>query len=197
MDIERLMAFLRLTHAFQLIERRLNRPGDERLENDAEHSYQLALAAWFVNDAKHLGLDTDKLIRFALVHDLPETYAGDTFAFTTDASERASKESREAEATARIAEELPEFPELIETIHAYERRDTPEAKLVYALDKLLPTMNNFMDGGRTWRREGISLQMMRDYKADKIAESPAIAEYFDAMTALIAESPELMAADQD
>lgn len=192
MDIERLLAFLKLTHAFQLTERRLNRPGDDRLENDAEHSFQLALAAWFINDTHKLGLDTDRLIRFALVHDLPEVYAGDTFAFTTDQDERDSKEAREAAATARIASEFPEFPGLTETIHAYERRDTPEAKLVYALDKLLPTANNYVDGGRTWHREGITLAMMSAYKADKIAESPVIAQYYREIVALIERDPKLM-----
>jgi putative hydrolase of HD superfamily len=65
-------------------------------ENDTEHSYNLAMTAWYLA-AYFPELDKNKLIRYALVHDLVEIHAGDTFAFG-DAKHIASKSEREAAA---------------------------------------------------------------------------------------------------
>ncbi len=191
MELKRLLDYLDLIHQFQRIDRRVMRPGEDRLENDAEHSYQLAMMAWYLNDAEGFGMDTGKLLRYALAHDLVEVYAGDTFAYTTDAAERASKESREAAAAEKISEEFPEFGSLKDTIHTYEKREDREAKFIYALDKLMPTLGIYLDGGRTWHREGVTLAMIKEYKANKIAESPEVETYFNELVSLLEQKPEL------
>jgi len=189
MDLAHLFGFLDLLERFRVVERRVRHRGEERLENDVEHSYQLAMAAWYVNEAGSLGLDTGLLLRYALAHDLVEAYAGDTPAYTRDAQERASKDAREAAAAERIAAEFPEFSELHDMIHAYEQRNDEEARFVYALDKLLPIINVYQDEGRTWHFEGVTLAMTRAYKAEKIAESPVVDKYFQELVALLEKNP--------
>ncbi len=143
--IERLIELQTMLLQFRAIERSLLSIGhkDGRVaENDAEHSYALAMAAWFL--AAHFPkLDSGKLIRYALAHDLLEIHAGDTSVFA-DKEMLASKAEREAQAVAQLAREWADFPELVEAIRAYEARDSEEAKFVYALDKVMPIiLNNY------------------------------------------------------
>lgn len=191
MQLDSVFRYLDLLDAFQKVDRRVTRRGEDRFENDAEHSYQLAMTAWYLNEADSLGMDTGLILRFALAHDLVEAHAGDTPAFTTDQAERDTKDAREAAAAARLREEFPEFPVLHGTIATYEHRDSREARFVYALDKLLPIINSYLDEGRTWHRERVTFAMMRAYKADKIAESPEANAYFQELLALLEEQPGL------
>lgn len=167
------------------------RRGEDRLENDAEHSYQLAMTAWYLNNSEQLKLDTGLLLGYALVHDLVEVHAGDTYAYTRDAGERESKEAREAAAAEQIAADFPEFPELHELLRRYEERADREARFIYALDKLLPILNIYQDSGRSWHREGVTLQMIRDYKTSKVAVSPEVEPYFQELMAILESQPSL------
>ncbi len=190
MELGRIFAFMGLLSQFQRIDRQIMRHGEDRLENDAEHSYQLAMAAWYINDSEQLGLDASRLVRYALAHDLVEVYAGDTFAYAS-AEERASKETREAAAAERIAREFPEFSDLHAIIHEYESRANREARFVYALDKLLPVISIYLDEGRTWHLNGVTLQMIRDHKTEKIALSPEVEPYFAELVSVLESQPSL------
>jgi 5'-deoxynucleotidase YfbR-like HD superfamily hydrolase len=62
---------------FANIERQITWPqGEERMENDAEHSFSLALVGMALGE--QIGLDPQKIAYYATIHDLPELYAGDT-----------------------------------------------------------------------------------------------------------------------
>lgn len=191
MELQRLIDYIELTHRFQRIERRVSRVGEERFENDAEHSYQLAMAAWYLNEADGLGMDTGKLLRYALAHDFVEVYAGDTFAYTRDAQARATKAAREEAAAARLRAELPAFSDLHDFVHAYEAHADREARFVYALDKILPTINIYLDSGRDWHTDLITLDMIRAYKTSKVAVSPEIVPYFEELMGLLVAQPGL------
>ena len=84
MKIQDLIEFTKFTHSFQQIKRVIYANGEDRNENDAEHSYQLAMACWLVVETKKLKLDLNKIVKYALVHDLVEIYAGDTYFYSTD-----------------------------------------------------------------------------------------------------------------
>lgn len=55
--------------------------GSDRAENDVEHSYSVAILCWYLNDKLKLNLDIAKVLKYALVHDFPEVYAGDVNTF--------------------------------------------------------------------------------------------------------------------
>ena len=65
----------------------LSKHTPRRLENSAEHSWHLAMACWAV--AQHFKLDVnhEKLLKLALVHDLGEIDAGDTFLYADKRSQ--------------------------------------------------------------------------------------------------------------
>ena len=73
-------------------------------------------------------------------------------------------------------------------IGEYEERKNPESRFIYALDKLQPTLNIYLDGGRSWRRDGVTLQMILNYKNDLIAKVPELKQYFDELIFLIKQN---------
>ncbi|MEK7662393.1 MAG: HD domain-containing protein [Patescibacteria group bacterium] len=183
--LDKLIKFSKLLNDFRKVERALRVHGEDRRENDVEHSYQLAMLAWFLAVETSADLDINLVIKYAMVHDLVEVYAGDTYAYTTDKSERESKEKREKDAAVRLRKEFPEFEELHSLILRYNERGDNESRFVYALDKVHATLNIYTDGGRTWREKGITIDMIVGYKKDKIALSPEIKIYFDELIELL------------
>lgn len=187
-DIHRLIDFHRLLLQFQAIERVIHVPSSSqsdqlRWENDTEHSYNLTMTAWFL--CKHFPvLDSNKVIRYALAHDMVEVHAGDTYIYA-DQQQLATKASREAAALKQLEQEWSDFPDLLETIHAYEARTDQEAKFVYALDKIMPIMTIFIHEGHTWQTEKITLDMLDKVKRNKVALSPEIAPYYDQLYDLL------------
>jgi len=156
-DISRLLEFQKLLLQFSQIERVTHRQIQQKefiLENDAEHSYTLALTAWFLCEY-FPELDRDLVIRIALVHDLVEIHAGDTYIYAAP-SVIATKDGREVAAFATLKDEWADFPEMLEHIQEYKKRESPEARFVYALDKIMPIMQIYIHDGYTWKQEGIT-----------------------------------------
>ncbi len=109
-----------------------------RQENDAEHSFSLGLAAICIAPLVDPALDTALVAKYALIHDLPEIYAGDVSVYARE-EERADKARRESEARERLAKNFGDlFPGLISALDAYTSLGDRESRFVYALDKLLP-----------------------------------------------------------
>lgn len=185
MNLERLLTFARMQMEFQKVERVLRVPGmPDRWENDAEHSYNLAMMAWYIVTSEQLDLDVDRVIKYGMIHDLVEVYAGDTYIYgSTD--ELASKHEREAAAAQRLAEEFPDFPDLHTLIETYEKREDAESRFIYALDKLQPIIHIYLDDGATWKEVGITLAMAIENKTPKIAVSPEIKEYYDELMLIL------------
>jgi putative hydrolase of HD superfamily len=123
-----------------------------RRENDAEHSWHLALMAMVLKEyALSDDVDIDRVIRMCLVHDLVEIYAGDTFCY--DKQGARDKEQREREAADKLFAILPdgqgaEYRTLWEEFDAME---TPDAKYAAAADRLQPLLNNYINKGNTWK----------------------------------------------
>jgi len=192
-DIHRLLELQRLFALFNQIERGVHRKHNDDFvaENDVEHSYSLAMTAWYLSKW-FPELDQSLVIRYALAHDLVETYAGDTFAFAPD-DELDSKQAREKVAFKTLEKEWHDFEDLLESIKAYETRDSNEARFVYALDKIMPIMQVFIHEGYSWKVHSISAEKIHAYKIDKIALSPEIKPYFDQLHELLLKHPEIIA----
>jgi putative hydrolase of HD superfamily len=193
--LDELLDFIRLTHQFREVERKVFMPNSDRQENDSEHCYQLAMTAWLIIERNYLPLNLCRVLQQALTHDLPETIAGDTF-FYASAEERRLKTEREREAIVQLKQMFPDFTGLHTSLDEYEDRQTPEAKFVYALDKLLPAINIYLDGGRTWQREGITLDQLLSNKEARIAYSPEVLAYFHSFSQLLRDDAQMFASVQ-
>ena len=78
MNLDSVLQFCRLLMQFQAVERYGTEAPKGFRENDAEHSYSLAMMSWYIISTAKLDLDLQKSIQYSLAHDLVEVYAGDT-----------------------------------------------------------------------------------------------------------------------
>ncbi len=192
MELDGIFKFLKLTHDFQKVERVIFVNGLDRKENDVEHSYQLAMLGWYITSTQKLNLNIDLVIKYGMLHDLVEVYAGDTYLFDKDPTVHESKVQREAEALEKLKIEFSEFPEMTETISAYEKRDDEESQFIYALDKIIPPLNIYLDEGRTWKKHDISFKQLFDSKVEKVAAHPEVEKFFHQLVELLkADLPKL------
>lgn len=187
--LDRLFELQKFLYDFRNIKRVIHFPNKE-LENDIEHSYSLAMTGWYI--ASYFPeLNKDKIIQYAIVHDLVEVHAGDTFLYG-DAALLASKQDRETKALIQIKQDWADFPDLIASIEAYEKHDTPESAFVYALDKIMPILVIYISDGYTWKKENITVEMLDDKKRNKISISPEIDMYYQQLYELLKNSPHLL-----
>ncbi|GHI86152.1 HD domain-containing protein [Streptomyces xanthophaeus] len=132
----------------------------DRKENDAEHSWHLALMTLVLAEHADEPVDTSKVLALVLVHDLVEIYAGDTFLYDTEGAE--DQEEREQRAADKLFALLPEdqqkhFRALWDE---FEARVTPEARFAKAMDRLQPLLLNFGNQGGTWRTPGVTEEVV-------------------------------------
>ena len=155
-----------------------------RKENDAEHSWHIALMAYLLQEYAEEPVDVTKVMIMVLLHDLVEIDAGDTYAY--DEAGTVTKRSREEKAADRIFGLLPEdqgayFRELWEEFEAYESAD---AKYAHLLDNFQPLLLNDASDGKSWVEHGVKKSQI--YKRnEKIEETSP--EIWDCMKRIIAE----------
>jgi len=191
--IERVIDLYRLVTVFNGIERQVFLPDSahrtDRPETDTEHSYALAMLAWFVA-SKIDHLDTNKCVTYALAHDLVELHAGDTFAFSKDQNLHDSKEQREQAARQALKTEWPDFDDLHSAISGYEAREDAESRFVYALDKLAPMVLNVVAEGKAWLKHGLALSEVEAYKVRKVSVSPEVEQLYKELIGILEKHPE-------
>lgn len=189
-SLDNLLDFVRFTHEIRNIKRAILLENNNRQENDSEHMYQLALVAWFLIESDGLRLDKYRAVSIALIHDIVEVYAGDVPAYAPEYN-HPSKAENEREAALKLKRQWPAFTSLHDLIGDYEKRQTPEAIFIYALDKLLPVVNNYMYDGRTWKENNLDLNWLMKSKVDKIDVSPEINAYYKQLLKILKRNPEL------
>jgi putative hydrolase of HD superfamily len=133
----------------------------DRRENDAEHSWHLALMAVVLAEYAEPAVDVGRVVELVLVHDLVEIYAGDTWIHDPVAT--AGQAEREQRAAERLFPLLPadQARRLRERWDEFEARRTPEARFAKALDRLQPLLLNYNAGGGTWHNPGVTLDGVR------------------------------------
>ena len=154
--LERQIAFVREVDKLKTIHRQTLLTDASRQENDAEHSWHLALMALVLGEyANGGGIDLLHVIRMVLVHDLVEIDAGDTYCY--DDAGYADKRQRETAAAERIFNLLPsdQANEIRLLWDEFEAAETAEARFANALDRLQPLLHNIFTDGRMWRKHGI------------------------------------------
>lgn len=187
---DNLLEFISFTHEVRKIKRALYVKDENQYENDAEHSFQLAITALYIIGERKLDLNTERCMALAVVHDILEVYSGDTPVFGDEKHLR-TKVERETKAKQRLRENWPAHDHMHSLIDEYEARQTSESKFVYALDKILPTLNNYLDNGRTWKKDNITLEHHAKIKGSKTEIDPIIHAYHQDIMQLLQEKPEL------
>ena len=126
----------------------------ERRENDAEHSWHIAVMALLFKEYCVEEPSVERAIKMLVVHDLVEIYAGDTFAYDDKGNE--DKEAREAAAADKLFSQIP--PEQGQEIRSlweeFDAMETTDSKYAACLDRLQPFLHNTLTEGFTWVESG-------------------------------------------
>lgn len=153
-----------------------------RQENDAEHSWHLALLAIIlVEHANVPDLNLLRVLKMVIIHDLVEIDAGDTFAY--DTARMADQHDREARAADRIFGLLPadQASELRELWDEFEARQTPEAQFAAAVDRFQPMLMNCLTQGAAWQKHGVTRDRVLARNRHIAEGSTALWRYAEAM----------------
>lgn len=155
------LAFLIEVDRLKTVLRQSPLAADNRQENDAEHSWHLALMVPLLAEYADEPIDVGHTIRLVVVHDLIEIHAGDTPLY--DDALRASQQEREEAAARRLFGLLPadQGAELAALWAEFEARQTPEARFAKAIDRFQPMLLNWMARGGTWRTPGVTADTVR------------------------------------
>lgn len=134
---------------------------EDRRENDAEHSYHLAVMACILAEYSKEKINVLHVMKMVLIHDVVEIDAGDTYFYDTAGNH--DKAEREQKAADRIFSMLPkdqacEFRALWDE---FESRNSPESRFANALDRIQPMLLNYMKGGLSWKDHGIREDQVR------------------------------------
>ena len=147
-DVNNVTHFLLELDALKRVNRRSYVTHTTRRENSAEHSWHLAMACWSIAQLFELDVNHEKLLKMALVHDLGEIDAGDTFLF---ASSRNAAHIEERAGIARLqAERGNGIANLAEIWEEQETGSSKETQLLRVVDRLLPFLLNLNTEGKTW-----------------------------------------------
>lgn len=155
--LERQMAFMIEIAKMKQVLRQTFVIGTNRHENDAEHSWHLAIMAILLAEyAEGAGVDILRVVKMVLVHDLVEIDAGDTYCYDDEGAK--DKLERETRAADRIFALLPDDQagELRALWDEFEEMATPEARFSNALDRLQPLLLNYHSGGRSWQKHRVT-----------------------------------------
>jgi putative hydrolases of HD superfamily len=179
--LRRQIRFLVEAEALKRVLRRTPLLDGSRVENDAEHSWELALMALVLEDYAKPSVDIGHVLKLVTVHDLVEIDAGDVFLY--DDAARAVKCEREAIAAKRIFALLPadQAAEVRGLWEEFERESTPEAVFAKALDSLQPFLHNYFTNGGTWRANGVTDAVVRAKKQVIAKASPELWEFVEAL----------------
>ena len=149
----------------------------DRKENSAEHSWHTAMMALILPEYAQIKVDSSRLIKMMLVHDVIEVDAGDTNIYDKQAA--MDKTTRENRAAQRIFGLLPadQRQEMLELWQEFEKGITPEAKFARALDRLLPLLHNYYTEGKRWKEDKITYEMALPVYQDIQKNCPALWEF--------------------
>lgn len=186
-NLTKQIEFIREIDKIKYIRRRTKLFGSDRNENDAEHSWHLAVMAMVLSGYSNAEIDLPKVIKMVLIHDIVEIDAGDTFIYDQNKNHENTEE--ETRAAQRIFSILPEkqAKEFIEIWNEFEEGVSNEAKFAKSMDRLEPLLQNTSNNGGTWKEFGVKYQTVYDKK--KLIKDGS-AELWDYAEKLIEDSVE-------
>lgn len=160
------VAFIHEIDKIKYIQRKTRLFNSERQENDAEHSWHLAMMTIVLAEHSNEKIDVMKVMKMVLIHDIVEIDAGDIFLYDNKVSHTNTEAERIA--AQRIFGLLPEdqAKELIEIWEEFEAGETIEAKFARSMDRFEPLLQNVSNNGGTWREYNVDYS--RVYKTQEV-----------------------------
>lgn len=158
--IEKQLAFALEIDKAKSVFRQTHLSGNGRNENDAEHSWHMAVMAYLLKEYSNEELDIAKVMLMCLIHDIVEIDAGDTYAYDKEGLK--TQKAREDAAKERIFSILPEEQkrEMIALFDEFEEYETAESKFAHAMDNIQPLLLNNSNNGNDWREHNVTVEQI-------------------------------------
>ena len=155
--------------------------GENRKENDAEHSWHIAVMAFMLAEYSAEPVDVLKTMKMLLIHDIVEIDAGDTYCYDSDGYK--TKADREEKAAQRIFGLLPDDQqkEFYSLWREFEDGSTSEAKFAAVLDRLQPLTLNYTKDGISWREHKVHREQAEKRNLTTAETAPELGELLKAM----------------
>ena len=181
--LQQQMVFIAEVDKLKNIFRRTILTDSSRRENDAEHSWHLALMAIVLEEYAAEPVNLGRVLAMVTVHDLIEIYAGDTFAF--DAAANQDKAQREQAAAEKLfgmldQEQGHKFRQLWEE---FDAMNTADARFAASLDRIQPFMHNVLTEGHTWKLGSVTKEQVYRRMAPVKTGTPALWPWLESQVA--------------
>ena len=177
-DIDKILLFLQEAEKLNQVERG-NYRTDGKNENVSEHSWHLSLFLMLFEDSIPKDLDFKKMLKMAIIHDLVEIYADDTFLY--DEKHNEDKKEREDASMKKIMSQLPGSigSKIKDLFYEFEDATTRESKFVNSFDKLQPIVQNLNSKGRGWKEHNITYDQVDSYKRKHMLHDKFVLELYE------------------
>jgi len=171
------ISFIKEIDKLKYIQRKTKLFNSDRPENDAEHSWHLAMMTIVLAEYSDKPIDILKVLKMVLIHDIVEIDAGDTFIY--DSTKSHTNADEELIAAKRIFGLLPsgQAEEFIAIWEEFEECMTDEAKFAKSMDRFEPLLQNTSNNGGTWTEFNVPYQKVYDKKKAIKNGSTAIWNY--------------------
>ena len=181
--LQQQMIFIAEVDKLKNIFRRTILTDSSRRENDAEHSWHLALMAIVLEEYAAEPVNLGRVLAMVTVHDLIEIYAGDTFAFDTAANQ--DKAQREQAAAEKLfgmldQEQGHKFRQLWEE---FDAMNTADARFAASLDRIQPFMHNVLTEGHTWKLGSVTKEQVYRRMSPVKTGTPALWPWLESQVA--------------
>lgn len=179
--LEKQLAFSLEIDKAKNIFRQTHLSGHGRNENDAEHSWHMAVMAYLLREYANEEIDITRVMMMCLIHDIVEIDAGDTYAY--DEAGLKTQKQREDQAKERIFSILPDEQrdELIALFDEFEACETPESRFAHAMDNLQPLMLNDSNDGGDWKEHSVTTEQVYKRQSKTKLGSERLFEVVDSM----------------
>ena len=164
--------FIKEIDKIKYIQRKTKLFNSDRPENDAEHSWHLAMMTMVLAEHADTPVDVLKVLKMVLIHDIVEIDAGDTFIYDTLKSH--TNTDNELMAAKSIFGLLPteQADELLAIWEEFETGVTNEAKFARAMDRIEPLLQNTSNNGGTWKEFDVDYSQV--YEKKKVIKESSV-----------------------
>lgn len=180
-EIKNNLDFLKEIEKFKSIKRTLYNSNNLN-ENDAEHSWHLAMFILVFENKLPSSLNINKMLKMALIHDLAEIETGDIFRYDVKSNEE-KNDKKEKELTAmkylikNLSSDLQDT--ILNLFVEYEENKSLEAKYVRAFDKVQPILQNICSNGKSWKEHNITRKKIVKHKLNDVNFDSLTLEIFN------------------
>lgn len=195
-DIQRIFDFIIEIDKLKTVLRKTKPVGCDRYENSAEHSWQVCILAVLLARQSLKPINVVRVVEILLVHDIPEIDSGDQIVYQSKGEEAIRRERTAAQRIFGILPE-PHGTWCLNRWEEYEARQSDEAIFAYAIDRLMPVLQNLNNSGQSWIENRVSLEKILSVNAAIGTTLPSVWQHAQSLIEQFSVSTPFASATKD